>query len=126
MNDAGGLRPVIRHPNPAEELATRERCSILESWNDESDRAVSIARARVKPGVTTQLHTVTVDERYVIVGGRGVVAVGDLAAEEVRPGDVVVIPAGTPQQITNTGTGDLVFYCVCSPRFTNEGYTALE
>ena len=117
---------MIRHPDAADEFATRERCSILESWNDESDRAVSIARARVKPGVTTQLHTVTVDERYVIVEGRGAVAIGDLAAEDVRPGDVVVIPAGTPQQITNTGTVDLVFYCVCSPRFTNEAYTALE
>jgi mannose-6-phosphate isomerase-like protein (cupin superfamily) len=126
VNGARVPRPVIRHPDPAEEFSTPERCSILESWNDESDRAVSIARARVEPGVTTQLHTVTVDERYLIVEGRGVVAIGDLADEEVRPGDVVVIPAGTPQQITNTGTVDLVFYCVCSPRFTSEGYAALE
>jgi mannose-6-phosphate isomerase-like protein (cupin superfamily) len=126
VKDSNGLRPVIRRPDPAGEFPTPERCSILESWNDDSDRAVSIARARVEPGVTTQLHTVAVDERYVIVEGRGVVAIGDLAAEEVRPGDVIVIPAGTPQRITNTGTVDLVFYCVCSPRFTNEAYTALE
>jgi mannose-6-phosphate isomerase-like protein (cupin superfamily) len=38
----------------------------------------------------------------------------------------VVIPAGTPQQIENTGTTDLVFLCVCSPRFRQEGYEALE
>jgi mannose-6-phosphate isomerase-like protein (cupin superfamily) len=126
MHDAGARRPVIRHPDPAEEFSTGERCSILESWNDASDGAVSIARARVEPGVATQLHTVSVDERYVIVEGRGVVAIGDLADEEVHPGDVVVIPAGTPQRITNTGTVDLVFYCVCTPRFTSETYTALE
>ena len=126
MNETSGLRPVIRHPDPAEELSTPERCSILESWNDGSDPAVSIARARVEPGVTTQLHAVDVDERYVIVVGRGVVTIGGLPAEEVKPGDVVVIPAGTPQRITNTGSVALVFYCVCSPRFTNEGYTALE
>jgi mannose-6-phosphate isomerase-like protein (cupin superfamily) len=126
VNDAGALRPVIRHPDPAEEFSTRERCSILESWNDDSDGGVSIARARVEPGVTTQLHTVAVDERYVVVEGRGVVSIGDLPDEEVEPGDVVVIPAGTPQRITNTGTADLVFYCVCSPRFTSEAYTTLE
>lgn len=126
MNETDGLRAVIRHPDPAEELPTRERCSILESWNDDSDPSVSIARARVDPGVTTQPHTVDVDERYVIVEGRGVVTIGDLPSEEVKPGDVVVIPAGTPQRITNTGSVDLVFYCVCSPRFTNDGYTALE
>jgi mannose-6-phosphate isomerase-like protein (cupin superfamily) len=126
MNDADGLRPVIRHPDPAEEIPTREHCSILESWNDDSDSAVSIARARVEPGVTTQLHRVAVDERYVIVEGRGVVTVGDLADEDVQSGDVVVIPAGTPQRISNPGTVDLVFYCVCSPRFTSEAYTALE
>jgi mannose-6-phosphate isomerase-like protein (cupin superfamily) len=44
----------------------------------------------------------------------------------VHPGDVVVIPAGTQQQITNEGTSDLVFYCVCSPRFTPGSYTSLE
>jgi len=126
VNETDGLRAVIRHPNPAEEVTTRERCSILESWNDDSDPSVSIARARVDPGVTTQPHTVDVDERYVIVEGRGVVTIGDLPSEEVKPGDVVVIPAGTPQRITNTGSVDLVFYCVCSPRFTNDGYTALE
>jgi mannose-6-phosphate isomerase-like protein (cupin superfamily) len=35
---------------------------------------------------------------------------------------VVVIPAGTSQMITNTGKIDLVFYCVCTPRFTADRY----
>jgi mannose-6-phosphate isomerase-like protein (cupin superfamily) len=126
VGERRGLKPVIRHPDPSAEFPTDERCSILESWNDDSDPTVSIARARVEPGVATQPHVVDVDERYVIVEGRGVVTIGDLPAEEVHPGDVVVIPAGTPQRIENTGPGDLVFYCVCSPRFTSEGYTALE
>ena len=81
---------------------TRERCFIAEIWNDESDAAVSVARARVAPGVTTELHSLDVDERYVIAAGRGVVEVGDLT-RAVEPGDVVVIPAGVPQRITNEG-----------------------
>ncbi|HEX6310695.1 MAG TPA: cupin domain-containing protein [Acidimicrobiia bacterium] len=119
--DAGVVRPDDR-----DEFTTAERCSILESWNDESDAAVSIARARVEPGVTTQLHRVDVDERYVVVDGRGVARVGDLPPAEVGPGDVVLIPAGARQQITNVGESDLVFYCVCTPRFRPEAYEALE
>jgi len=105
---------------------TPERCFILESWNDESDPSVSISRARVTPGVTTQLHSLDVDEWYVIVSGQGEMEVGDAQSRGVRPGDVVVIPAGTPQRITNAGEEDLVFYCVCSPRFRPETYRSLE
>ena len=116
----------IVRPDPASERVSPERCFILESWNDESDPAVSISRARVPPGVTTQLHSLDVDERYVIVSGQGEMEVGDAPSRGVEPGDVVVIPAGTPQRITNAGEEDLVFYCVCSPRFRSEGYEALE
>jgi mannose-6-phosphate isomerase-like protein (cupin superfamily) len=113
-------------PDESAEFPTPERCAILESWNDASDPTVSIARARIGPGITTQLHRVDVDERYLIVEGRGVASVGELPDTEVGPGDVVVIPAGTPQRIANPGDSDLVFYCVCSPRFTQESYHALE
>ena len=120
------MNSEIRRPDPAAEFLTEERCSILETWNDESDPGVSIARARVEPGVTTQLHDLDVDEWYLVVEGQGVVSVGGLAPAEVHAGDVVAIPARTPQQITNTGASDLVFYCVCSPRFKPEGYRSLE
>ncbi|MFA5884698.1 MAG: cupin domain-containing protein [Acidimicrobiia bacterium] len=117
---------AIVRPDPGAELSTEERCSILESWNDASDAAVSIARARVAPGVTTALHRVDVHERYVIVAGQGVASVGDLPPAEVGPGDVVLIPAGVPQRIANPGDTDLLFYCVCTPRFRPEGYESLE
>jgi hypothetical protein len=65
---------AILRPDGASEFSTEERCSILESWNDPSDDAVSIARARVE----------------------------------------------------NVGTSDLLFYCVCTPRFRPEGYESLE
>jgi mannose-6-phosphate isomerase-like protein (cupin superfamily) len=116
---------VVRS-NPEDEFATAERVSIVETWNDASDSDVSIALARVEPGVTTQLHTVDVSERYVIVSGSGVVSIGDLPPTPVGVGDAVVIPAGTPQQIANTGEKDLIFYCVCSPRFQASGYRSLE
>jgi mannose-6-phosphate isomerase-like protein (cupin superfamily) len=116
---------VIR-PDPAAEFVTPERCAILESWNDEGDRDVSIARATVEPGVTTRLHRLSVDERYIVVEGRGLVRIGELPAAEVEPGDVVLVPAGTPQQITNVDKSPLVFYCICSPRFVPASYEPLE
>ena len=97
-----------------------ERCFVVENY---SSKEVSIARARVKPGVTTVAHHLKgVKEIYLIASGRGKVKVGDLPPTEVVEGDVVVIPAGVSQKITNTGKTDLVFYCICTPRFTPDCY----
>ena len=119
--------PRIVHPDPALEFETDERCHILEAWNVPEDREVSIARARVRPGVETQPHRLrTTVERYLVISGEGRVTVGDLPAETVGPGDVVVIPAGVPQRIRNTGEVDLLFYCVCNPAFRPDDYESLE
>ena len=119
--------PRIHHPDPASEFDTEERCHILESWNDPMDTAVSVARARVEPGVRTQLHRLNgVTERYVILEGTGVMAVGELPPTPVGPGDVVFIPAGVSQRIENVGSVDLIFHCVCTPAFYQECYEALE
>ena len=113
-------------PDLAREYLTPEGCYILESWNDAADGAASIARARVTPGVTTQPHRLRgVIERYLIIEGEGRANVGGVDSD-VRPGDVVIIPAGVSQSITNTGTEDLLFYCICTPRFTPECYEALD
>jgi len=120
------VEPRIAHADPMSEFATEERCHILEWWNDPSDEDVSIARARVAPGVTTALHRVSVNERYLILEGRGLVRVGELAPAEVGAGEVVIIPAGVAQQITNIGDADLVFACICTPRFRPECYESLE
>ena len=117
----------IHRPDQNTEFPTDERCSILEIWNDESDNALSIARARVAPGITTQWHRLRdVDERYHIVAGTGCVRLGMDEPREVVAGDVVVIPAGTAQQITNSGPTDLIFYCICTPRFTPDCYESLD
>lgn len=121
------MHPTIHRPDIKAEFLTPERCWILEAWNNAADGSVSIARARVTPGVTTQWHRLCgVDERYVIVTGSGVMRTGTLAPTKVGPGDIVVIPADAPQQITNDGTDDLIFYCICTPPFTPDCYESLE
>lgn len=100
-----------------------EGCFILELLNDPADPAASIARARVPPGTTTLWHRLrATTERYVIASGEGLVSVGDAAPERVGPGDVVLIPPMTRQRIHNTGTEDLVFLAICTPRFEPGNY----
>jgi mannose-6-phosphate isomerase-like protein (cupin superfamily) len=113
-------------PDPGKEYLSSEGCRILETWNTDSDPAVSVARARVAAGITTQLHRLHgVTERYVILSGSGVARVGTRAPARVNAGDIVSIPAEVSQQITNDGTIDLVFYCICTPRFIPACYEAM-
>ena len=120
------MEPQVVRPDPANERFTEERCHILESWNDPTDPDVAIARALVEPGVVTARHLLEVDERYVITAGHGRVNVEGLDPADVAPGDVVVIPAGAAQRIANTGDVDLVFYCVCTPRFESRHYHGID
>ena len=117
----------IIQADASSEFYTAERCFITETWNSSTDPAMSIARARLEPGVTTAWHWLDgVIERYRILAGRGRVEVGELPARVVGPGDVVVIPAGVRQRISNIGTEDLLFDCLCTPRFTPGCYHSME
>ncbi len=117
----------IEHFSADTEFYTDECCYITELHNTEADETCSIARARVKPGVTTRLHKLEATiERYVILEGAARVRVGDATPVEVQALDVVNIAAGTEQSITNTGDADLIFLCICTPRFRQQDYVALE
>ncbi len=121
------MKPLVRPYDAGREYYFREGCHINELSNSPGDEAVSIARARVEPGSTTRWHRLSgIVERYVVLEGRGRVELGDLPAEPVGPGDVVLIPPGTPQRITSEGSQELVFLAICSPRFVPEAYEDLE
>ena len=113
---------VLKHDRHAE-FFTSERCHITELSNTANDDALSVARARVAPSVTTRWHSLKgTAERYVILEGQGRIEVGALPPEPVGPGDVVLIPPSCRQRITNIGTDDLVFLALCTPRFRPENY----
>ena len=121
------MQETIFHRDAAAEYYTEERCYINELSNTAHDPAVSIAEARVEPGVTTRWHQVlAITERYVIVSGQGTVEVGKLPPTLVQPGAVILIPPGCRQRITNTGYTDLVFLAICSPRFEQRNYRDVE
>ena len=121
------MKETIRKRNTASEFYTSEKCYITELSNTPDDPDVSIAQARVEPGVTTCWHRLKgVVERYYILKGKGIMEVGDLPPQEVEVGDVVIIPAMCRQRIKNIGQDDLVFLAICSPRFIDDVYEDLE
>jgi mannose-6-phosphate isomerase-like protein (cupin superfamily) len=121
------MKEAIKKQNLKNEFYTAEKCYITELSNTPDDPDVSIARARVEPGVTTRRHRLKgITERYFIIGGRGLVEVGEQAPQEITVGDIVLIPPMCGQRITNTGTDDLIFLAVCTPRFSQDVYEDID
>ena len=110
-----------------QEYYIAEGCFITEMSNSMDDPGLSIARARLEPGKTTRWHYLReACERYVVLEGTGLVEIDDLPATRVNVGDVVIIPPHSRQRISNTGSHDLAFLAICSPRFTENVYVDIE
>ncbi len=121
------MKKAIKYLNLDTEHITPEKCFITEVSNSKDDPELSIARARVEPGVTTQWHQLRdTAERYCIISGSGQVEIGDLEPADLNPGDVALIPPFVRQRITNTGMVNLVFLAICTPRFSEHVYKNLE
>lgn len=121
------MKEEIKKQNLKNEFYTGERCYITELSNSPDDPEVSVARARVEPGVTTRRHRLKgTTERYCIISGRGLVDVGTLPPQEVAAGDIVLIAPMCPQRITNIGKDDLIFLAICTPRFVPDAYEEVE
>ena len=121
------MKETIKQQNLSNEFFTPEKCYINELSNTPDDPDVSIARARVEPGVTTSWHCLTgTTERYYIVNGRGLMEVGKLPPQEVEVDDIVLVPPMCRQRITNIDSEDLIFLAICTPRFSIDVYQDIE
>ncbi len=121
------MKETIKKQNLKTEFYIAEKCYITELSNSPDDSDLSIARARVEPGVTTRMHRLKgTTERYFITSGKGLVEVGELPPQEVNAGDIVIIPPMCPQRITNIGKDDLVFLAICSPRYSQDAYEDID
>jgi len=84
------------------------------------NNAQSLAEATVKIGQTTFAHAHKVSEElYYILAGEGDMRLDD-DWFKVVVGDTVAILPGQIHQIKNTGNGDLVFLCCCSPAYSHD------
>ena len=101
---------------------TEERCFIQELFNHDEHSNLSIAKAIVKPGITTQKHALyQTEEWYYILNGMGTMHINNESVS-VKEGACIYIPANAIQSISNDGKEDLEFLCVCSPRFKTDVY----
>jgi mannose-6-phosphate isomerase-like protein (cupin superfamily) len=121
------MRESIRREGASREFYTAEGCFITEVSNSGDDPNLSVARARVPEGAVTRWHRLRdIEERYLILQGVGLVEAGDMPAQRVEVGDMVLIPAWRRQRIRNIGHGDLVFLALCTPRFRQRAYEDIE
>jgi mannose-6-phosphate isomerase-like protein (cupin superfamily) len=120
------MKPIIVKANSVNMILTPERCYVAENYSSK-DSKVSIAIATVKPGITTATHHLEgIEEIYIITQGTGLIDIKGMEPAKVTVGDVIVIPDGTSQCIKNIDNTDLVFYCVCTPKFTQKQYFSDE
>ena len=115
---------IFRSPN-TQEYWLGERIYVREIMNTPDAPDISLAECRVPPGITTQLHRLSITEWYIIKSGGGLLEIDGHSAL-MGVGDCVKIAAGQSQRITNTGESDLIFKSICTPRFTPDTYTNLE
>lgn len=120
------MKPTLKTASNREYFFAEEGCHITELANHPGDEDVSVARARVEPGVTTCWHSLEhTTERYIILSGEGLAEVGHQPPLQMTAGDTLIIPPRCPQRIANTGNEDLVFLAICTPRFKPENYRKL-
>jgi mannose-6-phosphate isomerase-like protein (cupin superfamily) len=116
------MKPIIIKANSINMALTPERCYVAENYSSK-DNKVSIAIATVKPGITTAAHHLEgIEEIYIITQGTGIIDIKGIEPTKVTVGDVIVIPDGTSQRIKNIDNIDLIFYCVCTPKFVQKQY----
>jgi mannose-6-phosphate isomerase-like protein (cupin superfamily) len=80
----------------------------------------SLAEATLEPDEATQRHYHRVaEEIYFVLKGSGRLEV-DGESRMIRPGDAILIPAGSWHTLENNGTSELRILCACAPPYAHE------
>jgi len=114
----------FRSPNP-DEFWLDERIYVREVMNAPEEPDISLAKFRVPARATTQLHSLTITEWYLMESGAGIVEV-DGEQMPMKAGDNLRINPGQSQRVINESSEELVFQSICTPRWTPACYTNLE
>jgi mannose-6-phosphate isomerase-like protein (cupin superfamily) len=118
----------IANLNDLQQFTTLDGSGIREiagpSWTAAANQ--SLAEATVPAGGQTAEHYHRrTEELYYFASGSGRMKLGDEVAE-VRAGDCVVIPPGTPHKLWADGSAELVLLCCCAPAYSDEDTVITE
>jgi mannose-6-phosphate isomerase-like protein (cupin superfamily) len=112
----------VANLDEAEAFVTKDGSTIREVAGRVSLPAEhqSLAEATVPPGAETEehFHRIT-EELYLFTSGMGRMRLDD-EERDVRAGDCVVIPPGSPHKLRNTGEAPLVLLCCCAPAYSHD------
>jgi mannose-6-phosphate isomerase-like protein (cupin superfamily) len=73
---------------------------------DHGVEGISVILVDAPPGSVVRLHRHPYDEVFIVQQGRGLFRAGDEEVE-LGPGEILVVPAGTPHSFSNPGTEPL-------------------
>jgi mannose-6-phosphate isomerase-like protein (cupin superfamily) len=106
----------------AETYVTKDGSLIRELMHPtrHDSRAQSLAEAVVPVSGETTLHLHRRSEEvYHITGGSGIMTLG-AETFDIRRGDTICIPPGTPHRVRNSGSEPLVILCACAPAYSHD------
>ena len=121
------LPMLIKDLKNCEEFVAGDHTTLRELLHpDKADLNLhySLAHAVLKPGLTSQPHSLKTSEVYYILEGEGTMSIDDETAV-VTVGQVVYIPPNAKQFITNSGKVDLKFLCIVDPAWRLKDETVL-
>ena len=93
--------------------------------NGDKNLTFSLAYATLNPGASSLKHELGQEELYIFTQGSGEIIIGSEIIQ-IKNGQSILVPRKTIQYVKNTGEGDLCFYCIVSPPWTEEEEIILE
>ena len=103
------VKPYTAVPEQAVSLGKGVRMQVL--IGPEEAPNFLMRRFVIEPGGSMPKHTNQVEHEQFVLQGRARIGIGD-KVYEVRPGDVVFIPAGVVHWYENVGEEPFVFLCM--------------
>lgn len=101
--------PVLTAPTaPTHQLEGTAFTSLATPSRGSADLAVW--RVEIAPGTPATPHSLTREEVFVVLDGQAAVRLDGVPAT-AAPGDAIVVPAGTPFEITNGADSVLRMLC---------------
>jgi len=94
-------------------------CELLHPEREPLQLNCSVAFACLEPGCSSKPHRLSATEIYFITEGEGIMHI-DGESQPVFPGQLIYIPPGALQSISQRGERALGFLCIVDPAWSAE------